>query len=78
MLCGFLCFDFLKKFHLQRKVKKPQNERQAVAQRCSVKKVFLEILQRFYVKFTDKQLCQSVFFNKVAGLKPSTLLKKRL
>ena len=26
--------------------------------------------------FTGKQLCQSPFFNKVAGLRPATLLKK--
>ena len=36
---------------------------EAVAQRCSVKKMFLEIL----AKFTGKHLCQSLFFNKVAG-----------
>ena len=29
-------------------------------------------------KFTGKHLCQSLFFNKVAGLRPATLLKKRL
>ena len=29
-------------------------------------------------KFTEKHLCQSLFFNKVAGLRPPTLLKKRL
>ena len=28
-------------------------------------------------KFTGKHLCQSFFFNKVAGLKPGTLLKER-
>ena len=33
---------------------------------------------RNFVKFTGKQLCQSLFFNKVAGLRPATLLKKRL
>ena len=33
--------------------------------RCSVKKVFLEILKTF----TGKNLCQSLFFNKVAGLR---------
>ena len=31
-----------------------------------------------FTKFTGKQLCQSLFFNKVAGLKPAILLKKRL
>ena len=29
-------------------------------------------------KFTGKQLWQSLFFNKIAGLTPTTLLKKRL
>ena len=29
-------------------------------------------------KFTGKQLWQSLFFNKIAGLMPTTLLKKRL
>ena len=33
---------------------------------------------RNFTKFTGKHLCQSLFFNKVAGLKPATLLKKRL
>ena len=29
-------------------------------------------------KFTGKHLCHSLFFNKVAALRPATLLKKRL
>ena len=29
-------------------------------------------------KFTGKDLCQSLFFNKVAGLRPGSLLKRRL
>ena len=33
---------------------------------------------RNFAKFTGKHLCQSLFFNKVAGLRPETLLKKRL
>ena len=33
---------------------------------------------RNFTKFTGKHLCQSLFFNKVAGLMPATLLKKRL
>ena len=36
--------------------------------------MFLKILQ----KFTGKHLCQGSFFNKVVGLRPATLLKKRL
>ena len=31
-----------------------------------------------FPKFTEKHLCQSLFFNKVAGLRPVTSLKKRL
>ena len=43
-------------------------------QRCSMKKGVL----RNFTKFTGKHLCQSLLFNKVAGLRPATLLKKRL
>ena len=31
---------------------------------------------RNFSKFTGKHLCQSLFFNKVASLKPATLLKR--
>ena len=31
-----------------------------------------------FAKFTEKHLCQSLFFNIVAGLRPATILKKRL
>ena len=31
-----------------------------------------------FAKFIGKHLCQSLFFNKVAGLRPATVLKKRL
>ena len=52
---------------------------EAVVRMCSVKKVFCKkgTLKNF-AKLTGKNLCQSFFFNKVAGLKPATLLKKRL
>ena len=33
---------------------------------------------RNFTKFTGKHLCQSLFFNKVAGLRPVTLFKKTL
>ena len=42
--------------------------------RCSVRKGVL----RNFVKFTRKHLCHSIFFNKVPGLRPATLLKNRL
>ena len=41
--------------------------------KCSVKNVL-----RNFAKFTGKQLCQSLFFKKVAVLRPATLLKKKL
>ena len=41
--------------------------------RCSVRKGVL----RNFTKFTGKHLCQSLFFNKVAGRRPATLLKER-
>ena len=42
--------------------------------RCSVKKGVL----KNFAKFTRKHLRQSLLFNKVAGLRPATLLKKWL
>ena len=33
---------------------------------------------KIFAKFTGKHLCQNHFFNKVPGLRPATLLKKRL
>ena len=46
---------------------------EAVVQRCSLKKVFLEILQN-----SQESTCVRVsFFNKIAGLRADTLLKKR-
>ena len=46
----------------------------AVIRVCSSKQVFLGN----FAKFTGKHLCQSLFLNKVAGLKLATILKKRL
>ena len=42
--------------------------------RCSIKRGVFKNL----AKFTGKQLCQSLFFNKVADLRLATSLKKRL
>ena len=41
---------------------------------CSLKKGVLRNL----AEFTGKHLCQSLFFNKLAGLRPAILLKKSL
>ena len=32
---------------------------------------------RNFAKFTERHLCQRLFFYKVAGLRPETLLKKK-
>ena len=40
--------------------------------------VLLKGVLRNLTKFTGKQLYQRLFFNKVADLRPATLLKKRL
>ena len=42
--------------------------------RCSMRKRAL----RNFAKFSRKNLCQSLFFNKVTDLRPGTLFKKRL
>ena len=42
-------------------------------QKCSMQKE----VPRNFTKFTRKHLCQSLFFNKVTGLRSVTLLKKR-
>ena len=51
----------------------------SVCHRNSRPEMFCEkgVLRNF-AKFTGKHLCQSLFFNKVAGLRLATLLKKRL
>ena len=49
-----ICFNLL-----------PSRNIEAVAQRCSVKKVFLEIWQN-----SQENTCVRVFFNKVAGPRP--------
>ena len=43
-------------------------------QRCSMRK---DVLRNF-AKFTGEHLCQRLFLNKVAGLRPAILIKKRL
>ena len=47
---------------------------EAVVRKCSTKKGVL----RNFTKFSGKYLCQSLFFDKIAGLRPATLSKKRL
>ena len=49
-------------------------ERRSNHQRCSKKKGVL----RNFAKFTANNLCQSLFFNKVAGPRLATLFKKKL
>ena len=47
--------------------------------RSSCSQMFFQIgVLKNFAKFTRKHQSQSLFFNKVAGLRPATLLKKRL
>ena len=46
--------------------------------RSSRPEVFCRGVLREFAKFTRKHLCQSLFFNKVAWLRPATLSKRRL
>ena len=48
---------------------------EAVVQRCSVRNIFLEISQNSQ----EKNLCQSLFFNRAAGLRPKAcnFIKKK-
>ena len=38
----------------------------------------IKLQARHFAKFIGKHLCQSLFFDKVAGFRPETLLKKIL
>ena len=40
--------------------------------------VLLKVVLKNFAKFIGKHLCHSLFFNKVAGLRPATLIKKIL
>ena len=49
---------------------------------CNIQKQPSEVfckkdVLRNFTKFTGKYLCHSLFFNKVAGLRPATLFKKK-
>ena len=47
--------------------------------RSSLPEVFCKkSVHRNFAKFTEKRLCQSLFFDKIAGFRPSILLKKCL
>ena len=47
--------------------------------RSSSPEVFCKkVILKIFAKFIEKHLCQSFLFNTVVGLRPATLLKKRL
>ena len=54
----------------------PQNMSSINEQKQSTGGVLLKAVLRNFTKFTGKHLCQSLFFNQVAGLTPATLFKK--
>ena len=53
-------------------------QRSIITSRSNRPEVFCKKVVRNFAKFTGKHLCQSPIFNKVAGLRPPTLLKKIL
>ena len=57
--------------YLKRQIKVYQFSDRSSHRRCSIEKVVLKI----FAKYTGKHLCQSLFFNKVAGLLKKTLAK---
>ena len=59
--------------------KERQKKRKKFTFRNSLPKLFYKkaVLKNF-ARFTGKQLCQSLFFNKVSGLRSATLLRMRL
>ena len=72
---GFLVISRGSKWNILKKcVKDTETTFRSSHMRCYIKKGVL----RDFTKFLGKHLCQSLFFNKVAGLRPATLLKKRL
>ena len=58
----------------ERNCKKKKKKIRSSHWRCSVRKGVL----RNFVQFTRKHLFQSLIFDKVAGMRPATLLKMRL
>ena len=60
----------LLKYHIHRH---PRKGPRSSHQRCSTRKGVL----RNFTKFTGKDLCQSLFFNKATDLRSATLLKKK-
>ena len=63
----FFC-DLQKKLLVIYFIKYSRQTATAQKQRCSMKKSVL----RNFINFTGKHLCQSLFFNKIADLKPAT------
>ena len=64
----------IENFFLYKKLTKINLLHRSNHQRCSLKKEFF----KNFTKFKGKHLCWSLFFNIDSGLRPATLLKKRL
>ena len=64
-------------FYFTKKIQTSPPQTKLACFRNSRPVVFCEkgVLRNF-AKFTGKHLCQSLFFNKVTGLRPATLLKR--
>ena len=74
------CFELPSKIILQNMSISHAKRQIFKEHRNSRPKIFCKkVVLRNFTKFIGKRLCrQSLYFNKVAGLRPATLLKKRL
>ena len=50
----------------------------ALNSEAATRSVYKKGVLKNFAKFTRKQLCQRLLFNKVAGPRPATLLKRKL
>ena len=63
--------------HYQKKIDLLANASNVLG-RSSHQMFYVKRVLKNFAKFTGKHLPQNLFFNEVAGLRPATLLKKRL
>ena len=72
--CFFLLFPWQLRTTVRSGLKYLQVNSRRRHRNCSIKKG----VRKIFAKFTGKHLCQSLFFHKVAGLRPATVSIKRL
>ena len=74
---GFMATDAIEHIQVHQLQENIEARTTYMNQRCMFSVVLLHA-SGLNTKFTVKHLCHILFFSKVTGLKPATLLKKRL